>query len=920
MDGWQRTKYPERLVLVGRSSELAKLGGIVDEVRSGGSSALLVRGEAGVGKTVLLDELVRLADDFLVIRIEGIESELQLGYAALHRVVLPFMDRIDPLPEPQRVAIRTTFGLETSARSDRFLVGLAVLTLLGDAERSTPLLVVVDDAQWLDQDSLGALAFVARRLQADRVALVLAARDPLGGGFPTQGLEKLVVGRLKDEPARELLTSLVSVPVPGQVAAKIVAATGGNPLALTGLVEELTGAQLAGVSALPDPLPTGELVQATFARQVNLLPEETQTALLLAAAEPTRDRMTIERAAQELGISLAALEPAKAQRLITTDTGIEFRHPLVRSVVYSNATPASRRSAHLALAAALYDSPDRDRWAMHRGLAATHQDEEVAAALEESAVHARARGGFTAETALLTRAANLTPSSRERSRRLLAAAHAASLAGSAPQAKALLELARQGDLDELDQARVKMLDGRNSVFLGEGWRSPVLLLDAAKSLAPLDAELSRQVLLASLCSVLTTYHGAEGTTGREIGKVALISLEGTDNSTVDSLLRGIASAFVCDYPQAVNALRRAVETFERMSSEEINEWHLVGPFIANDLWDHEVYGSVVKRLEAASREQGAILSLQHALLASAAHEIRGGRFAEARTRYAELLDVTEAIGGFTDFYALLDIELLAWEGDEEAARSKIAKLIESAAKFGAGSCILEGYHALATLELGLGRYPEALKAAQELDALDAPSWSHFAWPMIVEAAMRCGDSNAATHAVARIEERAQVVETPYALGLMWRCRALVSDDERTQTSFDRSIEWFQKCSWATERARTHLLYGEWLRRRRQRTEARAQLRTAHEMFDSMDAKAYAERARLELEATGERARKRTVDTAVDLTARESQIAGLAAEGLTNREIASRLFISPATVDYHLNKAFAKLGVNRRSALAKVLSS
>jgi DNA-binding CsgD family transcriptional regulator len=416
------------------------------------------------------------------------------------------------------------------------------------------------------------------------------------------------------------------------------------------------------------------------------------------------------------------------------------------------------------------------------------------------------------------------------------------------------------------------------------------------------------------------YHSAEGTTGRQIGEVALTSLtDATADSTVDSLLRGVASAFVCEYPQAAHVLRLALETFEQMTPEEIVEWHLVGPFIANELWDPEACRNVANRMETTSREQGAIQSLQRALLTSAAHEIREGRFAEARTRFAEVLDVTEAIGSFTDFYALLDVELVAWEGQEEVARSKIARLMEASVAFGTGACILESYHALATLELGLGRYPQALKAAQALEEVHAPFWSSFGLPLIVEAAMRCGDTKAATQALSQIEERAQVVETPYALGLMWRCRALVSDGEQAHASFDQAIEWFGKSPWATERARTHLLYGEWLRRERKRIEARAQLRTAFEMFDSMGAKAYAERARLELEATGERSRKRRVDAATDLTVREAQIAGLAAEGLTNREIASRLFISPSTVEYHMNKVFVKLGVSRRSGLAKALS-
>jgi DNA-binding CsgD family transcriptional regulator len=465
-----------------------------------------------------------------------------------------------------------------------------------------------------------------------------------------------------------------------------------------------------------------------------------------------------------------------------------------------------------------------------------------------------------------------------------------------------------------------MLEGLVCVPLGEGWQAPAVLLDAAKSLAPVDPQLSREVLFAALHSVITTYHGAKGTSGREIGEVALSSLaDTTTDCPVDSLLRGVASAFVCDYSHAAAPLRLALKTFQGMSPEKITEWHLVGAFIANELMDPEAYRAIVKRVEAVSRDQGAILSLQPALLGCAADEIRAGRFSEARAHFAEVLDITEAVGGFTDYYALLDVELAAWEGDEAVARSKITELIEASVAFGTGSCILESYHALATLELGLGRYPQALGAAQALEEVHAPAWSILAPPLIVEAAMRCGDTKAATQALAEIEERARVVETPYALGLMWRCRALVSDDEQSQASFDESVQWLRECPWATELARTHLLYGEWLRRGKQRIQARVQLRMAYEMFDSMGAKAYAERARLELEATGERTRKRTIDTATDLTARESQIANLAADGLTNREIASRLFISPATVEHHLHRAFVKLGISRRNLLVRALA-
>ena len=905
-------------MLVGRSSETKVLHDLVDEVRSGRGAALVIRGEAGVGKTALLDDLESLTQDFQVVRTEGIESELQLDFAALHRVVLPFLDRIDELPKPQRDAMEAAFGLSETGQPDQFLVALATLTLLGDPERTAPLLIIVDDAHWLDEESMTALAFVGRRLQGDGVALIFAVRDSFAEWGSTRGLPELQVKGLAEGPAHQLLTSVASTPIQEQVAIALVGATAGNPLALTGLVTELTDDQLAGLSPLPDPLPAGEQIETRFARQVRLLPRETQLALLLAAAEPTKDLAAISQAAEELGTSLAALGPAEAIHLVTTDGGIEFRHPLIRSAVYSSASSTLRRNAHLALARALENS-DRERWAMHRAIAALGPDEDVAAALEESATLSRARGGYTAETALLFRSAELSPGAADRSRRLLGAAHAANLAGHAPQAHSLLDTARQGDLNEFDRARAQLLDGMISVPLGQGQRAPAMLLEAAKSLAPLNPELSRRALLASFGTLQSVLQCAEGATGAEIGEVALSALgEVRTESTVDSLLRGMASSFVRDYSDAAPALRRALSTFEKMSVEEITEWHFFGTFIANELWDPDAYRSVVKLLETASRQQGSILALQLTLLASAAEEVRKGRFSTARTRYAEVVDITEAVGGFASFYALLDVELAAWEGDEDAARQKIHELVEAAEAFDTGATILNAHYALAFLELGLGRYPEALAAAQALEAPHVPNWSPFALPLIVEAAMRCEELETAKKALGQVEERARVARTAFAMSLMWRCRAIVRDDDQTESSFTKAIEYATQSPWRTELARTHLLYGEWLRRKKRRVDARVELRGAYEMFESMGAKAFAERARFELEATGEHARARNVQSVSDLTARELQIARLAADGLTSRAIATQLFISPHTVEYHLTKVFQKLGVRSRGYLAKAL--
>ena len=905
-------------MLLGRTPEIKALSEVVEQARAGGGAALVVRGEPGVGKTSLLDELGLLADDCRVVRIEGVESEVRLDFAALHRLLYPFLDRIHELPYPQRDALEAAFGLSATGRPDQFLVGLATLTLLGDPERTQPLLILVDDAHWLDEESLRALVFVGRRLQGDGVALVFAVRELFAEQGFARGLPELYVTGLSERPARELLASLAPTYVSERVANALVNATAGNPLALAGLAGELTQRQLAGQSPLPDPLPASELIEARFARMVRLLPEQTRITLLLAAAEPTGDLATIDRAAVQLGTSLAAIEPAEAAQLVDTENGIEFRHPLIRSVVYSSATSATRRDAHLALAHAVGRN-ECERWAMHRALAALGPDEEVAAALEESALLARARGGCTAEMALLSRSAELSPGGSDRARRLLGAAQAANLSGNSGHAQNIMELVQQAQLNELDRARAQLLDGIIRVNLGQGQRAPAVLLQAARSLAPLSEELSRRALLTSFNTWLSVGQCAHGLTGADIAKTTLIALdEGPGEPVVDSLLLGLASSYAHDYSQAASALSDALVVFKNMSAEEITEWYYVAPYIANALWDPDAFKFLVEIVETAARQQGSILALQPALTASAGEAIREGQFSTARTRLSELVEITDAVGGFTPFYSLLDVELLAWEGDEDVTRPRIRELIEMATSLDSGSSVNYALYATAILELGLGRYSEALEAGRRLDGAENPSWSAYALPLIVEAGMRCGELEVASEALGQIEQKAQALETSYALGLMWRCRALCADGDKAESFFREAIECIGKSPWRTEVARTHLLFGEWLRRKKRRTDARAELRMAHDMFQSMGASAFAERAKLELEATGERARARNFQSRTELTARELQIARLAGEGLTSREIASQLFISPHTVEYHLTKVFQKLGVRSRRYLAKAL--
>ena len=902
-------------MLLGRAAEIEVLARVIGQARAGGSAALVIRGDAGIGKTGLLNEMISLADDFELIRVDGVESEVHLGYAALHRIVLPFIDRIGHLPPPQRAALESAFGISASGPPDRFLVSLAALALLGDIERTSPLIVVVDDAHWLDLDSVAALEFAGRRLVGDRMVVVCAVREPLQDPPPFQGWRELHLRGLDEDSAHQLLLSLAKAPVQRRVARELVVAAYGNPLALGGFVAELSPSQLAGRSPLPDPLPTGHLIEARFARQAEALPPETRMALLIAAAEPSGDPATIAAAAGQLGVSLTSLEPAEAIQLIRTHPGIEFSHPLVRSAIYSGASLARRREVHQALASATDRSSDSERWAMHRALASLGPDEDVALALEESALQARARGGYSAETELLVRSADLTPELRQRSRRLLSAAYGAHRASNLSLAQSLLNDARGGELDHVELADAQLLEGMIQVHIGKSSQSPVLLQRAAEAFEAFETELSHRAFLTALLAQCYALHLAEGTTGRELGEAALESLrEAEADSTVDILLRGMASLFVCDLGDAAPALHRALAHFEQMSAEEVIEWYDVAWFIANALWDARASFSAIERVEGVARQQGAILALRHALLNSGMRETWEGKFSDAAARFAEFLDIR---GSPID--AALDLELDAWRGDESAARAKIGELLEHGTAIGAGWVLQNAHLALATLELGLGNYREALAAAEALHAPRAPSWSCWALPLLVEASVKCGDKTAAKTAFRGVEEVAVVVQTPWALAIQSLCRAQISEESSEITSsYQEAIAGFEDMQWFTYTGRAHLLYGEWLRRQKRRAEAGVELRTAYEIFEAMGARAFAERARIELQAIGERTMKRDGGAPTDLTSRELQIARLAATRLTTREIASQLFISPHTVEYHLRKVFQKLEVSSRRDLANAI--
>ena len=882
----------------------------------------MLRGEVGVGKTALLDDTLAAAaaDGMQTARLTGVEPETQLGYAGLHRFLLPFADHLERLPVPQRDALRSTFGLAAGPPADRFLVALAVLTLLAEVASQMPLVCVVDDVQWLDPESAVVLGFVACRLYAEQVVLLFAVREPADQVPALAGLPELVLGGLDEDAALELLASRPPGRLSPAVGARIVAETGGNPLALVEVARELSQAQLAGAEMLPEPLPVGGSLEQVFGRRVSRLPPEARLLLAVAAAEPTASEALLWRAAGQLGIDPDAAAAADLGGLAEVGPQVEFRHPLVRSVVYYATPLRQRRLIHQALAAGDGSEPDRVAW--HLGMAAAGPDEAVAARLEQAAGRARDRGGYAATVTFLSRAAELSEDEGQRARRLFAAAEAALIAGQPVRAGALLEEATPKLGDPLARAHARRLRGTIRLALGQAGEVPSILLEAARVLAPTDPRGAREALLAAL------YIGwsASRAVLSEIARAAraLPAAGGPEASATDLLLDGFATRAADGYPAAVPLLRRVIALLraDDLSPHEGLRGLALGCVAAAELWDDQAQHALASRWVRLARDYGALTALPVALnLQSIFAEVPAGRFDAARACCAERSEISAATGnpGIVGTAGTVELFELAWRGHETDARRVAAAVAREAIDAGHGAQSIFAQYCLAVLELGLGNYQAALQSALSVYEDDAPFLGTHVLPDLVEAAARCEQTGSAGAALGRLAERAATVGTPLALGLLARSRALLAGDADAEPLYHEAIGHLQQCRLAPQLARAHLVHGEWLRRQRRRRDARAQLRAAHEMFESMGAGAFAERTRIELLATGERARQRTAQTETELTAQEAQIARLVSEGESNRDIAAQLFLSPSTVDYHLRKVFRKTGVASRTQLAHIMA-
>jgi DNA-binding CsgD family transcriptional regulator len=904
-------------MLIGRFSESSALERMLAGVRDGVSGVLVLRGRAGIGKTALLEWTAEQAGDMQVTRVAGVESEMDLGFAGLHQVLVPFLGQMDLLPAPQRAALSAAFGLVAGAAPDRFLVGLATLTLLTGATVERPVLCVIDDAQWLDRVSLEVLALVARRLLADRVAIIFAVRDGDRRTDPIDGLTALTVGPLPDEAALELLATAAGQPVEKRVAARIVAETEGNALALVEFGGELTAAEASGAVPLAEPLRFGGRLEELYRARVRALPTAARQLLLVVAADQLGQPDRIWEAAGKLGIDpgLAGL-PAMEQMLIWEPT-VRFRHPLMRSSAYYASLAPARRRAHEALAAACDPVRDPDRRAWHLAEAAVGPDEQVAAELERSAHRARGRGGWSSGAAFLERSAEFTLDAPRRARRLLDAAEARFVAGEASAVLTLVERAVPRLGDPLDRARARRLEGLSRYAAGEVAEATTILLDAAAMTVSRDPRLARDILLDAL--VAAYFAGPSGTgSARVLDAVVAVPLAEEASATLtDVLLDGLAAVRERRYGDGVALLRRAILPLssDRPLPEDVLRYFLPVSMAASTLFDDSAWHELEHRWLAELRGRGSLAGVLVGLVSLAYNQMEEGRFADAQITIAEGRELSEATGfrAHVGLFAAAELAALARRGREAEARTLAGELIAQFAAAGYGLGAHTVRISLCQLEIGLGNYDEALRVALEA-GLTAGSAVD-----LIEAGTRSGDLATAAAALDSFSPLAAASGTPAALGWLALGRAMLCGDDQAEDQYRAAIKHLTQSRHVPMLARAALLYGEWLRRQRRRRDAREQLGVAFEMFTRLGMDTFAERARTELRATGEHARKRTVLAADELTPQELQVARLASEGASNAEIATRLFISASTVEYHLHKVFRKLGITGRGRIANALS-
>ena len=897
--------------LLGRRAECETLDQVVADVVAGRSRAVVLRGEAGVGKSALLRYLTGRTAEWHVSTAVGVESEMELAYSGLHQLCAPMLDDLERLPAPQRDALATAFGMSVGPAPDRFLVGLATLTLLAEAAERRPLLCLIDDAQWLDQVSAHIVGFVGRRLLAERVALVAAVRTGTGDDVLAD-LPEMSIHGLDDGDARTLLLENVPGPLDAAVCAQIISESHGNPLALLELPRARHPGELAGGFALLDSLPVAGRIERGYVERLRLLPADAQLLVLAAAAEPLGDPILLYRAAEILGVDITAADPALDAGLLHVRARVEFAHPLVRSAAYRAAAVHDRQRVHRALADATDAQTDPDRRAWHRAHAALVPDEDIAAELERSANRARERGGYAATAAFLARAAELSPEPDRRAQRALAAAGAKLLAGLSDAADDLVATATRGPLGPLDAAVAQRLRGQIAFERNRPGDAAPLLLDAARQLEPLDLALARETYLEALLAAST-----DGTTGQwtrrrsrsGAGRAARAGAARTDRPPPRRPRGAVHRRLREPGRRSCDARWRCVA--RRLSDERGLGAMRLPARIAAELLDDETWDVLATRQVEIARKNGLFEALPTLLGYLGTLRIHEGNLQAAES----LLVESDAI---SDMAYLTKLTLAAYRADEAGLATLRGAIEPHATARGHGVILAVCDHAASVLDNALGRYAQAREAARQAsdgDELNLVSW---ALPELVEAAVRSDDMASALAAHERLAPRARASGTDLAHGIEARSRALVSEGRAAEAAYAEAIELLGRTRLRMHLARARLLYGEWLRREGRRVDAREQLRAAHELFSGFGAHGFAERARRELLATGETVRARTDETRDELTPQELEIARLAAEGHTNPEIGAQLFLSARTVEWHLRKVFAKLGISSRRQLRTAL--
>lgn len=902
--------------LLGRDEERKRLQMLLSRARNGRGGSLLITGEPGIGKTALLGEAAGAAG-LALLHLDGVESEMTLPFAAIQRLTIPLGAQLPALSERQRQAIQVACGLAEGPPPDRFLVAMSVLALLAAAAATTPVVCLVDDAHLLDQESLDVMAFAARRLAVEPVVLLFAARDENGFAARMSGIPELTLTGLSQEPATALLRRSLRAPIDPASAAAIARATGGSPLALIDLAEDLSAQQLGGLGLGSDPIPVGRHLEAHYVRQARRADVQVQQWVLLAAADTTGNLDLVTAAAHAMNLGKEAADRAESAGLVELRESIRFRHPLVRSAIYNAASGADRRRVHRALATAADQLGMVELEAWHSAKATLGTDAQVADRLEHTADLAARRGGFASRASILTRAAELTPPGGDKASRLAGAAEAALAVGAAQVAHELLGRIDPSVVDRVQRGRMIVVRCGVGLFMAD----PTVLLGAAAELIRaaddfhgIDPQLEQRAAILAFDACAVAGRFMLGISPQEVGRRLETAARSADGSGA-TILAGLGALILRPYAQAVPLARAAFDAILELPDHEMMSMATAIAALGTFLWDDKGRRAALDRAAAAAREAGALQALDSLMWVISLAELTGGTVVRAKEAMEQVREARLAMGYDTE--NVINAALMAWTG---APRDLVLAIADGARAIGFGGVTISALAAVALRDLAEGAYHDAYDRLKPMVREPFLQVTPIKYADFVEAAVRSGHLSEAVPYTNLLNELAAANGSAYCRGMARRAQALTSQDATAEAHFVAAIEALGSTCAEIELARTHLLYGEWLRRMRRRREASGQLQAAIRHFEHSGAHMFLPRAHAELEAAGVKPAAPSDSEMPDLTSQELTIARLAAAGHTNPEIAANLFISVNTVDYHLRKVFQKLGLSSRRQLADRLKA